>query len=310
MESYTEMSCADLAEALAAKQPVPGGGGAAALTGALAAALCSMVANYTVGNKKYADVEDDVKRLLTQADIERVQLLQLIDEDAKAFEPLAEAYKIPKEDLNRADIIEGATADAARAPREMMFRICNVIALLEQLDFVPCAAVAHSFGCRVAAWAASEWPELFTRLVFTGAAGLRAPQTEEGRKRAESYQQKKRFLHRLEQLPFLHSVGESLEERLRQKYGSADYNALDAEMRQTFVKVIQLDLRDRYPLIQQSTLLLWGDEDRETPLWMGREMEKLIPDAGLVLLEGGSHFAYLEQAQRFGTIVQHFLADG
>ena len=183
-------------------------------------------------------------------------------------------------------------------------------ALLEQLDFVPCAAVAHSFGCRVATWAASEWPELFTRLVFTGAAGLRAPQTEEGRKRAESYQQKKRFLHRLEQLPFLHSVGESLEERLRQKYGSADYNALDAEMRQTFVKVIQLDLRDRYPLIQQSTLLLWGDEDRETPLWMGREMEKLIPDAGLVLLEGGSHFAYLEQAQRFGTIVQHFLADG
>ena len=182
--------------------------------------------------------------------------------------------------------------------------------LLDRTGFTPCSVIAHSFGCRVAAWAASEWPELFTRLVFTGAAGLRAPQTEEGRKRAESYQQKKRFLHRLEQLPFLHSVGESLEERLRQKYGSADYNALDAEMRQTFVKVIQLDLRDRYPLIQQSTLLLWGDEDRETPLWMGREMEKLIPDAGLVLLEGGSHFAYLEQAQRFGTIVQHFLADG
>ena len=147
MESYTEMSCADLAEALAAKQPVPGGGGAAALTGALAAALCSMVANYTVGKKKYADVEDDVKRLLTQADIERVQLLQLIDEDAKAFEPLAEAYKIPKEDLNRADIIEGATADAARAPREMMFRICNVIALLEQLEEKGSRMLLSDVGC-------------------------------------------------------------------------------------------------------------------------------------------------------------------
>ena len=74
MGSYTEMSCKDFAEALAAKQPVPGGGGAAAVVGALAAALCSMVANYTVGKKKYADVEDDVKQLLEQVDQEREQL--------------------------------------------------------------------------------------------------------------------------------------------------------------------------------------------------------------------------------------------
>ena len=160
----------------------------------------------------------------------------------------------------------------------------------------------------MAACAASERPELFTRMVFTGAAGLKAPQTEEGRKRAEAYQQKKAAgCRRLEKLPSgMKAWAKGWKKSLRQKYGSADYNALDPEMRQTFVKVIQLDLRDRYPLIQQSTLLIWGDADTETPLWMGREMEKLIPDAGLVLLEGGSHFAYLEQAPRFNLIVRHF----
>ena len=181
--------------------------------------------------------------------------------------------------------------------------------LLLKLDFLPCAAVGHSFGCRVAAWAGSEWPDMFTKMVFTGAAGLRAPVTEEARKKNISFQRKKKMAHLLEKLPGFKTLGERAEEQLRRKYGSADYNALDAEMRKTFVKVIQMDLRDRYPRIQASTLLIWGDKDTETPMWMGKEMEKLIPDAGLVILEDGSHFAYLEQAARFNTIVKHFLTE-
>ena len=181
--------------------------------------------------------------------------------------------------------------------------------VLEKLDFVPCAAVGHSFGCRVLAWAGSEWPGLFTKLVFTGAAGLRKEPDEAARKRAAEFRRKKELLQNIRKLPGLRSVGEKMEENLRRKYGSADYNALDGEMQKTFVKVINQDLRDRYPRLTPSTLLLWGDADTETPLWMGREMEKLIPDAGLAVLEGGTHFAYLEQASRFNTIVQHFLSE-
>ena len=181
--------------------------------------------------------------------------------------------------------------------------------LLMQADFTPCAVVAHSFGCRVAAWAAGEWPELFTKMVFTGAAGIRPPVTEEARKNSEAYQKKKKAVQWIRKLPGLERLGEKAEENLRKKYGSADYNALDPEMRKTFVRVVQQDLRDRYPRIRQSTLLIWGDADTETPLWMGREMEKLIPDAGLTILEGGSHFAYLEQAERFNRIVSFFLTE-
>lgn len=182
-------------------------------------------------------------------------------------------------------------------------------ALLAETEWTPCAVVGHSFGCRVAACAASERPELFTRMVFTGAAGLKPPPTEEGKRRAKAFQRGKRLAQGIKRIPALRAAGARMEEKLRQKYGSRDYNALDEEMRKTFVKVISLDLRDRYPEIRQPTLLIWGDADTETPLWMGQEMEKLIPDAGLVILEGGSHFAFLEQAARFQTIVLHFLKD-
>ena len=92
-----------------------------------------------------------------------------------------------------------------------------------------------------------------------------------------------------------------------QKYGSRDYAALSPEMRKTFVKVVGYDQSALISHIKNPTLLIWGDRDAETPLWMGQQMEKEIADSGLVVLEGGTHFAYLEQAARFQTIVRQFL---
>ena len=179
--------------------------------------------------------------------------------------------------------------------------------LLSRTGFYPCSVIAHSFGCRIAAWLASENKDLFDKMVFTGAAGIRPRQTEEGRKRSDQYKRLKRYCRMLSQIPLLKGMADKLENRLRLKFGSRDYNALDEEMRRTFVKVINLDLTDLYERISASTLLIWGDSDTETPLWMGREMEKRIPDAGLVIFEGGTHFAYLEQLPRFNTIVRQFL---
>ncbi len=179
--------------------------------------------------------------------------------------------------------------------------------LLIQLNFLPCAVVAHSFGCRAAAFLAAEDQSLFTRLVFTGAAGLKAPVSEESRRRSEKFKKEKELAEKIGRIPGLSRWSEKKAEQLRQKYGSADYKALDEEMRKTFVRVIQQDLREFYPRIAQPVLLIWGENDQETPLWMGQEMEKLIPDAGLVIFENGSHFAYLEQNARFNTILRSFL---
>lgn len=181
--------------------------------------------------------------------------------------------------------------------------------MLERLSFIPCSVVAHSFGCRVAAYLASLDDKLFSRIVFTGAAGIRPKQTEEGKRRNDEFQKKKAFWNKIKKFVLFRFFAEKAEEKLRKKYGSADYNALDEEMRKTFVRVINMDLSDCYRKIRQSTLLIWGDKDDATPLWMGQMMEKEIPDAGLVVFENATHFAYLEQIGRFNTIVSHFLTE-
>ena len=181
--------------------------------------------------------------------------------------------------------------------------------LLQEEEFVPCHVIAHSFGCRVAAMLASEHPDVFDKMVFTGAAGIRKPPSEEARKRSARYKKLKGICENIKKVPLMGSAAEKWEKQLREKYGSRDYNALDEEMRKTFVKIISQDLSELYGRFRASTLLIWGSEDTETPLWMGQEMEKRIPDAGLVVFEGGSHFAYLEQIDRFATIVRQFLKE-
>ena len=133
MNHFSQYSCADFAAALAAKESVPGGGGAAAMAGALSAALCSMVGHFTAGKKKYAAYEEDILRILTEADALRHCLLDLIDEDAEGFEPLAKAYAIPKDDPDRDTMMEQATLMACTAPMKMLFICSDVMLLLEEL---------------------------------------------------------------------------------------------------------------------------------------------------------------------------------
>lgn len=181
--------------------------------------------------------------------------------------------------------------------------------LIETLALAPVDIVAHSFGARIAIYLAANRPELVKRLVLTGAAGIKKPQTDEEKKKSQAFQAKKRLLQNMAAIPFLKKPMAMLEDSLRKKYGSPDYNALDADMRKTFVKVVSQDLSEYLPLIKAPTLLVFGEKDTETPLWMGRQMEKAIPDAGLVVFENDDHFAYLRQWQRFVTILKTFLGN-
>lgn len=146
----TELSCREFADALAAKRSVPGGGGAAALAGALGTALCSMVGNFTVGKKKYAAVEDDVKRMMAEAEEIRRCLVGLIDADAAAFEPLSRAYSIPKTDPTRAQVLEVATKTACSAPAEMVRQCARAVELLEEMGEKGSRMLLSDVGCGAA----------------------------------------------------------------------------------------------------------------------------------------------------------------
>ena len=93
---FTDYSCKDFITVLSGKSPVPGGGGAAALAGAIGIALGNMVGSLTVGKKTYAAVEEDIIQCKKKADDITARLLDLVEKDAEAFEPLSAAYGMPK----------------------------------------------------------------------------------------------------------------------------------------------------------------------------------------------------------------------
>lgn len=125
-------SVTEFTEALASKAAVPGGGGASALVGAIGIALGDMVGELTVGKKKYADVEEDVKALMARAQELRVNLLSCVNKDAEAFEPLSRAYGIPKDDPTRDEVMEKCLRDAAAAPLEILDLCCEAIDLQKE----------------------------------------------------------------------------------------------------------------------------------------------------------------------------------
>lgn len=130
---FSEMTAQAFTDMLASKEPVPGGGGASALVGAVGTALASMVANLTTGKKKYAAFEPDLHRILDQAEMLKAELLAEIDEDARCFEPLSRAYGIPKDDPERSEKLEDALRVACSAPMEIMRTAARTIDLHAEL---------------------------------------------------------------------------------------------------------------------------------------------------------------------------------
>jgi len=122
---------------LASSSPAPGGGSVAALSGALGAALISMVCNLTLGKKKYADVEGDLKRVLEQSEQLRDQFTALIDRDTQAFNKVIEAYALPKDTdpqkALRAAAVRGATKEATQVPLEVMKHCIDALALAQSV---------------------------------------------------------------------------------------------------------------------------------------------------------------------------------
>lgn len=138
---FTQNSCREFVQVLASNAPVPGGGGAAALVGAIGTALGNMVGSLTVGKKKYADVEAEIIALKAKCDALQTELLDQVPADAVGFEPLAKAYGIPKDDPDRDRILEEATMTACAVPMKIMELCC------ESLDAI---AVFAAKGSRLA----------------------------------------------------------------------------------------------------------------------------------------------------------------
>lgn len=178
-----------------------------------------------------------------------------------------------------------------------------MVDFLDELGVERAHLVGHSHGGRVSIALAAAHPERVGRLLLIDSAGLRPKRGWRYRRRV-AVAKLGRVVARVGGPP-----GRRLQERMRRRVASRDYLEASEAMRGTFRAVVAADLSDRMPRIGAPTLLVWGERDDDTPLWMAHRMEELIPDAGLVVLEGAGHYSYADAPGQFRAVARRFLLE-
>lgn len=162
----------------------------------------------------------------------------------------------------------------------------------------------HSHGGRISIILSSKF-NFVNKLILIDSAGI-IP------KRKLKYYIKVYSFKLLKKIYIAFSFGNSKEQKLEKfykRFGSADYKDSNGIMRQTMVKVINDNLVDLLPSITVPTLLIWGDIDEDTPLYMGKVMEEKIYDSGLIILKGAGHYSYIDCYDQFKAVINVFLKD-
>lgn len=176
---------------------------------------------------------------------------------------------------------------------------------LQELGITKTHIICHSFGGRVTTILAAQHPEIADKIVFTDAAGLRKRRTFKQTMKIYTFKAAKRLSKGRVIKHILNAFGIDVDQRVKNA-GSADYRALNDHMKKVFVRVVNQDLIDYLPQIKSPSLLIWGENDMDTPLEFGKTMEKRIPDAGLVVFEGAGHYSFLDCFGRYISIVTTF----
>ena len=178
-----------------------------------------------------------------------------------------------------------------------------VLAFLEQFDIKKLSLVGHSYGGRVIIKLANRaLPFAIDKIVLIDSAGIKPPASKKKNARQRVYKIGKWFLS----LKPVAKLFPTALEKLKVKFGSADYAAASPMMRQCLVKAVNEDLTHLLPGIKATTLLVWGDRDTATPLRDAQLMEKTIPGAGLEVIPGTGHFSFVENPYLFGRIMASY----
>lgn len=161
--------------------------------------------------------------------------------------------------------------------------------------------VGHSFGGKTLSIFAAKHPEMVEKLVLIDASGVLPKRTLKYYVKVYSF----KFLRKV----YTTFCGANKDERLKkfyEKFGSDDYQASEGMMRKTFIKVVNESTEEYFEKIEAPTLLIWGETDDATPLYMAKVFEKKIKDSGLVVLKGG-HFSYIDDYGTFSAVIKSFL---
>ncbi len=182
---------------------------------------------------------------------------------------------------------------------------CLAFKVLEELQVQKVTLIGHSHGGRTILNMASrkDIPVEIKKIILIDSAGIVPKKSLSHKLKVKKYKLSKKFLS----LPLIKKMFPDALEKFKSKSGSADYRAISGVLRDSMVKVVNDDYKDRMKNISAPTLLIWGTNDDATPISDAEFMEKTIPDCGLVKVEGGSHFCFLENPVLCERVIASFL---
>jgi len=171
---------------------------------------------------------------------------------------------------------------------------------IDRLEIKKPIIIGHSFGCRIAIRYAAKYQNVY-KMVLTGAAGLKPKRGIDYYFKVYSYKLMKKII----KLPLLHRY----QNKFTAKAGSTDYQNATGYLKETFVKVVNENIEPLLGQVTCETLLVFGENDQATPLWMGKVMEEKMQNAALVVFENDDHYAYFNQANRFNLVLNAFFKE-
>lgn len=163
--------------------------------------------------------------------------------------------------------------------------------------------IGHSFGGKLSIILGKKYPNMVEKIILINSAGLIPKRGLRYYIRVYGF----KTLKYIYKTFFFWIKNEEKMEKFYKRFGSTDYRDSSGVMRSILVKVVNENLEPLLQEIKIPTLLIWGDKDTSTPLYMGKIMESKIKDSGLVVLEGSGHYSYLDEMDKFAIIIKNFL---
>lgn len=173
------------------------------------------------------------------------------------------------------------------------------LAYLDHIGIKKIHFFGHSLGGRIGLILGSDHSDRIRKMTLSNSAGIKSKAPLQTRLRLSAYKSLRRSLANIG----AKSAADGLRESYNQRFGSEDYLTASPILRQTLINVVNQDLLDHAKRVSVPTILIWGADDQETPLWMGRKLEAAIPDAALIIHEGAGHYAYLDFPDRTASIM-------
>lgn len=171
----------------------------------------------------------------------------------------------------------------------------TVIGFMEKMNMRNVVLIGHSFGGRIAIKLASSHPKQVKKLVLVDSACFTNPS-----------KQRMKYAAKLVKPLFSFSFMQGLRSKIYSVLGASDYLATPF-LRKTLVNVIEEDLSESLPHINSPTLLIWGEDDRETPLSGGKKIADQIRGSRLEILSGAGHYSFLDKPSEFYQVFEKFL---